>query len=261
MKRAFLLLSIAAMAIACEDESNSGVIRKDYFESYIPWFCDPDDSNSFAICYDFNIDTKYDIVNYNYYEASIADIPVIDLDGGICLNLHFNSHTNYFPNKSNSEATTKYRYYTGLIGDTHYNQTVWTEAYYSKSPALTAEAESIKITCDKNWDNTHPAGSDLSDLFVMYYEDYYTIVQNDYVESEDMYRFPPGYYKNAVESPGPDFSAIGSPFIGSNWIFHLISAPANTDNYSFTITVSFANGVTTSTTTGYPAMIAGQDGN
>lgn len=124
---------------------------------------------------------------------------------------------------------------------------------------MVSEVKSITITCDKDWDEAHPAGTNLNDLFVMYYEDHYALVHNGYKAPEGTYKFSDMEHmihpQAVVESPGPYFSIIDSPFVGSEWVFHLISAPQKTDSYSFKVAATFANGITTDIVTEQPATI------
>jgi hypothetical protein len=113
---------------------------------------------------------------------------------------------------------------------------------YHLSYAITTCLESIEITCDKDFDALHKAGSSLNDLFFVFFDDLYTTVKNGYQSStgEDVY----WNLSNRACMPQTTIGGklntqpfAGKPFIGWMWSCVLEQAPQKTDVYSFQVTV------------------------
>jgi hypothetical protein len=136
-----------------------------------------------------------------------------------------------------------YDHYITLIGDTSYNAQLRADES-SLSWAIITPLKSIVIVADKDFSNDYPAGSDLSPLFTVYFNDLYSTVKNGYKSIEGTYRFvedapfPESIRK--VKLSEANFEE--RPFIGPQWLCFLDVAPETTGTYTFLVKATFVDG-------------------
>ncbi len=141
------------------------------------------------------------------------------------------------------------------IGDTHFMKyDEMFSRYYAFSPpsgeAINGTIKELSISCNQTIDEQHPAGSDISDLFDVFFEDLYWVVQNEYrtYEGADAYTrhydippitsFPYALRRCSVS----EFLALQRPYISRElWLYaedlHLAEG-----TYTFTISALSADG-------------------
>lgn len=134
-----------------------------------------------------------------------------------------------------------YDKYIGIIGDTTF--------YQVKYPGITAiitPVSEIVITCDKKFSGEFPAGSNVSSLFSVYFDNIYATIKNGYNPVDNSYRpihlgdFPISIFKANLAHA--DFPSL--KFIGNLWECHLDVAPEYTDTYTFDVKVILVDGTT-----------------
>lgn len=162
------------------------------------------------------------------------------------------------PTKGNSGGTPGYynlfHVFSDSIGDNHYASSYfrsWTSEY---PMAIGEKFESVKLFTDQDYAPEFKAGSDVSSLFTVYFEDMLRTVQNDYrsVTEEGTYQdknfiingdrnlFP--HTISAVKLADIDFSK--RQFTGTKWYLKPHQAPAESGGYTFTIEIKKENGQT-----------------
>jgi hypothetical protein len=145
-------------------------------------------------------------------------------------------------------------YYNELvekIGDTSYNSNLM----YSLSNIIIAVADTLQfvnITCNKQIDERHPAGSSLNNLFSVYFEDPYAVIKNGYksLTGENYYSLEgiPEILKDFPYSIfGAKLSSVDlttKPYMGIAWRVLLDTAPETTGEYTFTVSITNKQGKT-----------------
>ena len=145
-------------------------------------------------------------------------------------------------------------YYNELvekIGDTHFD----TVAYIFQSVALADTLKTINITCNKDIDSNHPAGSSLNDIFSIYFDDICAVIKNGYKTLTGQ-----SYYSILVVVDGEicvleDIRAFygtklssvnlpDKPHSSPRLYLILDTAPENTDEYLFTVSITNTKGKT-----------------
>lgn len=149
---------------------------------------------------------------------------------------------------TNNPHNTDYWNYVEKIGDTGYNSTVRWGVLSDYPLAITDTLQSIKITCDKEFNPSSPAGSDLSGLFSVYFESPYRTVKNGYKSYEgdntvNVTDIPADYPHTMIGGRLKGFNFIDYPFIAPMWFCALEFAPDKTASYTFTVTVDNLRGV------------------
>ncbi len=137
------------------------------------------------------------------------------------------------------------------IGDHGYNKEVYDFVKPVAASAIIVPVKTLRITADKAYDATHPAGTNLADYFTVFYDDAYSFVQNGYqplagtydrVTKDDV----PHFFR---KSPLAGVDLSQKPYIGDLLYCHLTTNPAAADTFTFTISVTFANDETYTSTT------------
>ncbi len=141
----------------------------------------------------------------------------------------------------------EYFRYIDLINDTLYNSDIMDGLGGGMAFALTDTLQTIRITCDKDFNAEYKAGSDLSSLFSIYFEEPYTTVKNGYKSSQgknyyevDIIRkeFPYSFYGELLSKV--DLSK--KYFIAPLLYLSLEATPDKTAEYLFTVTIKNTQG-------------------
>ena len=161
-----------------------------------------------------------------------------------------------------------YNELTKKIGDISYNSRIMSGVIHSdRIIAIADTLQSVNIICDKSIDENHPAGSNLNDIFSVYFEDPYAVIKNGYQSvtgsnyySLDRETIPEGfpYALFGSKLSAIDFSV--KPYIGTEWYLVLETAPENTDEYTFTISITDMQGKTIEKKARAPIKIKGSKG-
>ena len=147
-------------------------------------------------------------------------------------------------------------YYNELvekIGDTSYNSKLMYGFSSNGIVAVADTLQSVNITCNKQIDEKHPAGSSLNDLFSVYFEDPYAVIKNGYksLTGENYYSLEgiiPEILKDFPYSIfGAKLSSVDlttKPYMGIAWRVLLDTAPETTGEYTFTVSITNKQGKT-----------------
>ncbi len=139
-----------------------------------------------------------------------------------------------------------YEKYIQQIGDTGFKSKVRFGLWESGPKAITIPLQAIEITCDKDFNQDFPSGSNLSSGFLVLFEYPCWVVKHNYT------RYKEGYQR--LDIPFSDFpyailagnlSSMNfkdKMFIGPVWICKLMITPQQTDEYVFTVKVTMSNG-------------------
>jgi hypothetical protein len=143
------------------------------------------------------------------------------------------------------EIRKKYDEYIDIIGDTLFNKRLRGD----ERPLVLSIAtplSSIIITADKDFGDDYPAGSDLSSLFTVYFDDPYATIKNGYKAIADTYTeyeeelpYPQSIFKTKLS----EVNFPERPFIGNEWRCLLDVPPQQTGEYTFNVKVTVTNGV------------------
>lgn len=137
--------------------------------------------------------------------------------------------------------------YVNLINDTSYNSDVMDGLNAGKAFALTDTLQAINIVSNKDFNAEYKAGSNLNDLFFIYFEEPYTTIKNGYKSSQgknyyevDIIRkeFPYTLYGELLSKV--DFSK--KYFISPRLYLVLEAVPDETAEYTFTVTIKNTQG-------------------
>lgn len=140
------------------------------------------------------------------------------------------------------------------IGDTSYNAK-YGDTRYANADTL----RYINVTCNKQIDSSHPAGSSLNDIFSIYFEDICAYVKNGYkpVTGPNYYSIVNDYGSHTLF--GDKLLSVNladKPHGGLSLNLMLETTPEHTDEYTFTVSVTNKQGKTVENTT-EPVRIKG----
>lgn len=159
---------------------------------------------------------------------------------------------NVYSGGSTSGVTNRYLEFAALINDFHYPLTRYQSWMYDFPTAIVDTLQSVKVFTDQDYTSEFLAGSDVSSLFSIYFEDPLRTIQNDYksVTGEDAYQdkrfqsndywkvFPHTITGNILSTI--DFSK--KYFIGSEWLLTPHQKPDVSGEYVFTIEIATRSG-------------------
>ncbi len=137
----------------------------------------------------------------------------------------------------------QYDKYIEMIGDTAYNKTMYGKWY--REVCLSA-LKKVVITADKDFNDNLPAGTDLSPLFYIRFDDVYATVKNGYKTAP--YTHPWNDVASDIEPVSYRCLKLSEadleeyPFIEPQWGLCLDVKPEKTDNYTFHVKFTFADG-------------------
>jgi hypothetical protein len=142
-----------------------------------------------------------------------------------------------------AERKAGYDYYIALIGDTSYNARL-REDESSLARAIITPLKSIAIVADRDFNSDYPAGSDLSPLFTVYFDDPYSTIKNGYKQVEGTYSYTEGlpYPQSIFKAKLSEANFEERPFISDKWHCLLNVAPEKTDTYTFQVKAAFVDG-------------------
>ncbi|MDR2010344.1 MAG: hypothetical protein LBQ22_07670 [Bacteroidales bacterium] len=288
MKKLFLTVCIFLGLNACSDDVNpntpeSVLAPMKTFKSYIQTFVNCKKKMAVSVVVGVEIDETKKIFglsgpSYDRLLAGETNPDVFSVSDGMMLEIlgHwqdsvFNDTCIIFDADTSSaldgegrtyyiETKTKYDYYTALIGDTSYNAQLRGDEG-PNARAIITPLNSITIVADRNFSSDYPAGSDLSPLFTVYFDDLYSTVKNGYKPVEGTYRFYENlpYPQSIVKVKLSEANFAGRPFIGVEWYCLLDVAPEKTDTYTFRVKSTFIDG-TVLEATAPPINIKGVNG-
>jgi hypothetical protein len=145
--------------------------------------------------------------------------------------------------KEGGKYTSYYNELVEKIGDTSYNSEIMEGiSAYGSIVSVADTLQSINITCNKQFDESHPSGNNLNDIFSVYVEDpvavikngYKTVTGSNYYSISDMPKeFPYCIFGSKLSS----VDLINKPYIGIQIYLVLDAVPERTGEYIFTISV------------------------
>jgi hypothetical protein len=192
--------------------------------------------------------------NTDYYsmlnEMSFADTFSVTDGIGIAIDNH-----GYSDEESESvwlcfddpDTKDEYEKYSVLTGDTCFNQSF--HSGYPAARAIITPLQSITVTANRDFSEHYKAGSDLSNLFMVFFEDPYSVVKNGYTNPEGYFTFmgkqpfgDPSYPPYIVRVRLSEANFPERPFIDDKWVLFLEEAPEETGEYTFHIKVTYTDG-------------------
>ena len=252
-----LFISIIVIFYACHEPEGKSGYEGWFPDSYILGFVSPENIEAYAYQEYGTVDTEQRKVHFH----NLSQHP---LDNSLLISVRFvptegtpRFRVNYSDGTDNADVK---RYYEKVkeIGDTHFKG--WDKQYH-RNYVMTASAEEgcavngvindLSIVCNKTIDAEHPAGSDVSDLFDVFFEDLYWVVQNGYrtYDGADGYRethetkFPYAVRCLSVA----DFIASQRQYISSCFFLYAKKLILPEETYTFTIKVETSSGKTCET--------------
>ncbi len=120
-----------------------------------------------------------------------------------------------------------------------YHDTTWPWETYYFACAIAYPVETISIVADKDYDENHHAGDDLSDVLFVGIQSWGEFVLNDYPKNMEHCQY--------VEKPFKDFSKNEKSLWYGGIGFYL-PKPTLTQNFNLTISITFDEGRTISAT-------------
>ncbi len=121
-----------------------------------------------------------------------------------------------------------------------YHDTTWWGKTYYLGYAIAYPIENISIIADKDYDEAHHAGDDLSDVLFVGIQSWGEFVLNDYPKNMEHCQY--------VEKPFKDFSK-NEKSLWYGGIGFRLPKPTLSKDFNLTITITFEEGRTLSTTT------------
>jgi hypothetical protein len=134
-----------------------------------------------------------------------------------------------------------YDKYIAIVGDTSYNAELDMPLDVR---AMITPLHSIAITADKDFGDDYPAGSDLSSLFTVCFDDPYATVKNGYksIEGTGSLSHIVWYPQSVVSVKLSEANFSERPFIGDEWLCLLDLAPEQTGEYTFYVKARLVDG-------------------
>ena len=169
---------------------------------------------------------KPDSLLLEYHEA----IPDSDYPARIKTSLapRYNRNCTFYYHASQGSDFDKYKWYAKYYGDTSYNDL---QLVGGNASGCLMPLKGITVATDKDFDEKHPAGTPLNDLFQISYARFYQYIQNGY---------KPRYRLNAVALKSTsELSTLKDVNLFSEYselIFKQQPAPGK---YTFTVTLDF----------------------
>lgn len=228
-----LLCFFALWSCSDNDECDDQTFPEKFSKSYIQYFVDCDTINVFSLI-NVKINEVEKIIEDSKEEQALPD-KYYSISDGIALKIY--PLPAYIGEKS-----PRYTELVNEIGDTSYNRKTW---FADDITVITTKLESIVITCDKDFSDDLPAGSDLSGVFTVCYNSPYSLIKNNYLEPEEAYRF------STMRKEVPQIVECGKlnevnfiekNYIGYEWYCIFNKLPDKTGNYTFNITVTTIEG-------------------
>ena len=138
----------------------------------------------------------------------------------------------------------QYDKYIEMIGDTAYNKTL--ELRWLLRIVSLSALKKVVITANKDFNGKFPMGTDLSSLFYIGFDDVYATVKNGYKTAPHTYQLD--YTDNDIVPISYRCLKLSEanleeyPFIEPQWGLCLDVKPEKTDNYTFHVKFTFADG-------------------
>jgi hypothetical protein len=267
MKRGFLIFCIILGLGACQDQDGAAQNQEDLgpirtYKSYIGMFVKCQEmvvqsvggvkideaTKVFGPCAD-----RWTIGETSPYTFSVTDGIELDIMGhwtnvderDTCIfydNSYYSSpHLNEDERSYYLERKKGYDHYINLIGDTSYNLR---SRDGHLEIAIITPLKFLTIAADKNFSSDYPAGSDLSTLFTVYFDDMYSTVKNGYKSVEGTYKTleNSSLQESIFKYKLSEANFEERPFIGYRWFCFLNVAPEETGTYTFKVKAEFVDG-------------------
>ncbi|WP_291528541.1 hypothetical protein [Bacteroides sp. UBA939] len=271
MRKQFMFVLVATFLIgmitSCEEIDNPAPLPTNYLKSYIDMFieCDSLDIWSFGGMAIDDENKRYDIVDNGSSPEGIgisvnATYPAKDYWSSYPTNIYypvllFESPNHLQINDDNPyyrHIQIQYDKYIEEVGDTTYNRMIGGRYGNKKGVVITVfPLKEVVITADKSFGSDYPAGTDLSSLFRIIFDDVYATVHNGYMAAPGTYRYIATYYSDEyfVNSPMSirclklsEINLEDYPFTEARWDFFLEAKPEKTDTYTFHVKLTFTDG-------------------
>ena len=255
MRKLFNNVIIALLLIvvtACKDEPDGPYTKAPVNEkSYIQEFYEFNDYLHVSSISGFKIDKLTHSINHN---TSFDPPKLYELKDGVGLHISISNQ---------SLPKYKYKLLVEKIGDVSYNSKI-NDGFQPGgiAVALVDTLQTITITCDKAFNEKYPAGSSLNELFSIYFEEPYTTIKNGYKSSTGDNYYTINIFNNKFPYSlfGANLSTVDLSkkyYIGTHLYLMLETAPKNTGEYLFTVSVINTEGKILEKTANYPIHLKG----
>ncbi|MDR1121457.1 MAG: hypothetical protein LBM08_11125 [Dysgonamonadaceae bacterium] len=258
MKRTLLIIGMVALMFHACDQEDCGCSLgpEDFFKSYISYYVDCKGENSMRVqMFIKKINPSTNIIggSRDYtWRVGETNPNIFSVADGIAMHIHGHEWSVeerperdtciFYDTKYDADRKKGFEKYRDLTGDTCFNQVL-------REPPTTVYAiitplQHITITADKDFSEEYEAGSDLSGLFTVYFEDPYSVIKNGYRDIENTYKYTEGlpYAQSVVKARLSEANFPERPFIGDEWELFLDVAPEETGTYTFHIKATFVDG-------------------
>lgn len=174
-----------------------------------------------------------------------------DKQPGNCFSVSL-SFNNTYSASTPVGVTNRYFELAESIQDNHYPKTLYRSWLYNFPTAIVDTFQSVKIYTDQDYTADYPAGSDVSSLFSIYFEEPLRTIKNNYqtVLADDTYQdveymnheywktFPQTISGNVLSTI--DFSK--KQFIGAKWFLIPNTKPDTAGDYVFRFVITTEQG-------------------
>lgn len=234
------ILLLAAIFASCSDSEKISGVRREYRESYIWAYFNPENIDVLERVYFSTDESSMKIISSpvdnigaevnagKYYSVNDAIFFQVDLSSRII---------------SPDTDLQRYEELRDQLHDTSFNKEITLGG--GDIIALTENIDGIRVTVKETYSNDYPAGSDVTALFTVYYEHPYAVILNGYEAPIGTYRdewtnpeLPQAIYKGDLSKV--NFS--NKTALGNTFRLLLNQAPEQTGTYTFTIEVAKATG-------------------
>jgi hypothetical protein len=273
MKKVFLLICILSGLIACQQDqpgTDDSSPRTVFLKSYIQYFVEcGHKSREFTVQLSYGLIEDNDQKTIEWRGSDIESSAIYGINDNICIHIEsrrvlVRDSSEFYnvpqigssgflfsngddPNESfYLERQKGYDKYIEMVGDTSFNKKV---SGLPHTISIITPLRDIAITCDKNFGANYPAGSNLSEIFMVFFDDIYSTVRNGYRPVEDSYAYYPRGFNYEEYNPQSlvkvrlsEANFPERPFIGNAWNCILDVAPEHTDTYTFTVKVTLVDG-------------------
>ena len=248
MRKILFIFLIYPLFVSCTKHIIGGEYQGP--KSYIQGFYELNDIYVYRTCGVFKVNKENNliIIDGNYDDSKVYGVE----DGvGIIVSIGSEDIGKGFITWYREGSSDYYHELVEKIGDTSYDPNLIVATSPGEEMIAVADTiQSVNITCDKQIDVAHPAGSSLNDMFSIYFEDPLAVIDNGYrTPVGENYYTPEATFEIDKKIPCVFFGAKLSSVdfssklhMGRDWWLILETAPENTGEYTFTVSITNKQG-------------------
>ena len=249
MERILFLFLTTSLLICCEDSNKDTPRPPSNPKSYIQGFFELNDIHVFPMS-GYKVNKENNSINLTNGSFDAPRVYEITDGVGIFVGIGSDGVGKGLISWTQIGSYTYYQELTEKIGDVSYNSNLMFGLAPGGIIAVADTIQSVNITCDKQIDEAHPAGSSLNDIFSIYFEDPYAVIKVGYKTPTSANHYSlEGRVDKPKEFPYSLFGAKLSSVdfskklhMGTRWGLVLDTAPENTGEYIFTVSITNKQG-------------------